>query len=74
MFGEAGQEQCRLTRRVSPSHDGDLIALAHLGLYLGCAIIEADAFELIDVGDGQFSIPRARRDYDRATLDEPSIV
>jgi hypothetical protein len=48
--------------RVSPSHNGDFVVLAHLGLHLGRAIINSDTFELFNVGKIQFSITRANRD------------
>ena len=74
MPGEARQEYSRLPGRVSSSDNGDLVIAAHGRLHLGCAIVDSDAFELLDVGKIQFSITRACRNNNGATLNGSSVV
>src|SRR5713226_1844972 len=74
VLGDPREEDRCLAGGVSSSDDGHLLAAAQLAFHLRRAVVDADAFELREVRQIQFSILRARRHDDAAALHGSSIV
>src|SRR5260370_14064529 len=68
------QEHSCLPGRISASDDGDLLPAAELSLNGSGSIVDACAFELLQIWHIHFSILCAGRQNDTASLNRPSIV
>ena len=60
------QEHRRLTRRVAAAHHGHWFRPALPCLVQGCGVVDADPFELFDIGYGKAAVSGARGDDHRA--------
>src|SRR5829696_5523718 len=65
----SGQEQCRLSRRVAPAYDRDLLALAPLCLGLRSGVVDAHALETSEAGHLQPAVAGPCCDYHAAGRD-----
>ena len=69
----ACEEHCRLARRVSATHQSDVLVAAQAGLDRRSPIRDAAALELRKVRNVWTTIVRAGRDHDRARPYLPPI-
>ena len=68
------QEHRGLPGRVSPSHHGDLVAAAQLRLDVSGAVVDALAFELLQIREPRFVVLRPGGDHDGARWQRLSAV
>src|SRR5258708_35777966 len=72
--GETREEYGGLTGGIPSAHNGDLFVFAQQAFHLSRAVVDAVAFELLQIGQIQLAILRARRDDDAAALHVSAVV
>src|ERR1700694_5003071 len=53
---DSREEDRRLSGRIAPSDDDDLLVLTELRFQTGCAVVDTHAFELAEVRERQFTV------------------
>src|SRR5713226_6832602 len=69
VFGDSREEDRRLSGRIAPSDDDDLLVLAELRFQTGGAVVDTHAFELAEVRKRQFTVLSSGRNDERITAD-----
>src|SRR4051812_42973389 len=64
LAGGLREEHGSLACRVSSADDNNLLALAQLRLDIGCPVVNAVAFKLLEIGEARLVVLRSRSDDD----------